>query len=190
MYQQLRKAFQSGHGAGTGFCLKSASILILAAAFGFTEVPQLRVCADPNNLPFSNQQEQGFENALTLMIAQDLGMQVSYTWFLQRGSFFGKTVGAGQCDVVVRSRLLPEHFQVLNPQLTDSWCRKAINIRHIGVWTSFNFAHSALCFLSGPFHRAAGKPRLPAPRQLHVRSLAAGKQGPLRNDFPLKVFRI
>jgi mxaJ protein len=61
----------------------------------------LRVCADPNNLPYSDQQQKGFENALATMIAGDLGMQVIYTWFPQRGSFFRKTLDAGKCDVVM-----------------------------------------------------------------------------------------
>jgi mxaJ protein len=63
--------------------------------------PVLRVCADPNNLPYSDQQEKGFENQLATMIANDLGMQVAYTWFPQRGSFFRKTLDAGECDVVM-----------------------------------------------------------------------------------------
>jgi mxaJ protein len=63
--------------------------------------PLLRVCADPNNLPYSNQQQKGFENALATMIANDLGMQVVYTWFPQRGAFFRKTLDAGKCDVVM-----------------------------------------------------------------------------------------
>lgn len=63
--------------------------------------PLLRVCADPNNLPYSDQQEKGFENQLATMIGNDLGLQVTYTWFPQRGSFFRKTLDAGKCDVVL-----------------------------------------------------------------------------------------
>ena len=63
--------------------------------------PVLRVCADPNNLPYSNEQQQGFENELATMIANDFGMQVSYAWFPQRGAFFYKTLAAGKCDVVI-----------------------------------------------------------------------------------------
>jgi mxaJ protein len=63
--------------------------------------PALRVCADPNNLPYSNEKRQGFENRLADMIAQDLGMQVSYFWFPQREAFFRKTLNSGACDVVM-----------------------------------------------------------------------------------------
>jgi hypothetical protein len=90
--------------------------------------------------------------------------------------------------LVVRSRLLREHFQVLNPQLTDSLVSQGVDFTPYGcVWTSFNFAHSALCPLSGPLRRHAGKPRLPAPGDHHVRSLSEGKQGPLRNNFHFTV---
>lgn len=61
----------------------------------------LRVCSDPNNLPYSNDKGQGFENRLAEMIAQDLNMQVTYFWFPQREAFFRKTLNSGVCDVVM-----------------------------------------------------------------------------------------
>jgi quinoprotein dehydrogenase-associated probable ABC transporter substrate-binding protein len=61
----------------------------------------LRICADPNDLPYSNVQEQGFENELARMITKDLGMVPSYTWMPQRSAFFDKTLAAGVCDVVL-----------------------------------------------------------------------------------------
>lgn len=63
--------------------------------------PELRVCADPNNLPYSNEQRQGFENKLANLIGKDLGKHVAYTWYPQRGKFFRKTLDAGICDVVM-----------------------------------------------------------------------------------------
>lgn len=61
----------------------------------------LRVCADPNNLPYSNDRLQGFENKIADLIATDLGMKVTYFWFPQRGAFFRKTLNSGVCDVVM-----------------------------------------------------------------------------------------
>jgi quinoprotein dehydrogenase-associated probable ABC transporter substrate-binding protein len=61
----------------------------------------LRVCADPNNLPFSNDRGEGFENALADMYARDLGARVEYTWWAQRRGFFRQTLGSGACDVVM-----------------------------------------------------------------------------------------
>jgi mxaJ protein len=60
----------------------------------------LRVCADPNNLPFSNQAEQGFENRIARLIAADLGAEVRYTWWAQRRGFVRNTLRAGECDLI------------------------------------------------------------------------------------------
>lgn len=61
----------------------------------------LRVCADPNNLPYSNAQRQGFENEMAAMIGKDFGAEVTYFWYPQRGAFFRKTLDSGVCDVVM-----------------------------------------------------------------------------------------
>jgi mxaJ protein len=70
------------------------------AAIGEQPGRVLRVCADPNNLPFSNDRGEGFENHLVQMIAGDLHATVSYTWWAQRRGFVRETVSAGACDVV------------------------------------------------------------------------------------------
>lgn len=62
---------------------------------------RLRVCADPNNLPFSNEREEGFENALARLLAREFGQQLDYTWWPQRRGFIRQTLNAGVCDVVV-----------------------------------------------------------------------------------------
>jgi mxaJ protein len=63
--------------------------------------PPLRVCADPNNLPFSNQRGEGLENRLAQLIARELKTSVSYVWWAQRRGFIRNTLAAGQCDVVM-----------------------------------------------------------------------------------------
>ena len=84
--------------------------LILLPAFpvmaGEQEV--FRVCADPNNLPFSNQARDGFENRLADLLAKDLSMPVEYTWFPQRMGFIRNTLKARdptrdgyKCDVIM-----------------------------------------------------------------------------------------
>jgi mxaJ protein len=65
------------------------------------DAPDFRVCADPNNLPFSNNEGVGFENKLAELIAQDLGQHVVYTWWAQRRGFIRNTLKAGSCDVVM-----------------------------------------------------------------------------------------
>lgn len=61
----------------------------------------LRVCADPDNLPFSNRREQGFENKIAQLVAKDLDATVRYTWMPQRRGFFRRTLKARTCDVVI-----------------------------------------------------------------------------------------
>jgi mxaJ protein len=61
----------------------------------------LRVCADPNNLPFSNARLEGFENEIAALVARDLGADLRYAWAAQRRGFVRNTLGAGECDVVM-----------------------------------------------------------------------------------------
>lgn len=61
----------------------------------------LRVCADPNNLPFSNEAKAGFENKLADIVADELKQSVSYTWRAQRRGFIRETLKAKACDVVI-----------------------------------------------------------------------------------------
>lgn len=74
-----------------------ALLLLLAAC-----APQqkaLRVCADPNNLPFSNARGEGFENQLAQMVGRDLGRRVEYTWWAQRRGYVRNTLKARTCDL-------------------------------------------------------------------------------------------
>jgi mxaJ protein len=85
--------------------------LVLVLAVGTVDVPvvgaavqpspPLRVCSDPNNLPFSNRRGEGFENAIAERLARDLGTTVQYTWWPQRRGFLRRTLDAGTCDVVL-----------------------------------------------------------------------------------------
>lgn len=61
----------------------------------------LRVCSDPNNLPFSNERGEGFENRLAELIAEEMGAELQYTWWAQRRGFIRNTLRAGDCDLVV-----------------------------------------------------------------------------------------
>ena len=60
----------------------------------------LRVCADPNNLPFSNERGEGFENRIAELLAPELDAELEYTWWAQRRGFVRNTLKAGACDVI------------------------------------------------------------------------------------------
>lgn len=65
------------------------------------EARELRVCADPNNLPYSDAKGAGFENKIAQLIGADLDADVRYFWFAQRRGFLRNTLNANACDVVI-----------------------------------------------------------------------------------------
>jgi mxaJ protein len=60
----------------------------------------LRVCADPNNLPFSHRAGTGLENRLAELLARRTGRRLRYHWTAQRRGFLRNSLLAGACDVV------------------------------------------------------------------------------------------
>ncbi|MBV9036830.1 MAG: substrate-binding domain-containing protein [Acidobacteriaceae bacterium] len=82
--------------------LSFSSLLLLAALPCLAEGTSIfRVCADPNNLPFSNEAGQGFENKLAELIAAKLNAKLEYTWWSQRKSFVKNSLDEGKCDVLM-----------------------------------------------------------------------------------------
>lgn len=88
----------------------------LAEALELVDPDVLRVCADPRNLPFSNEAGEGFENALAELVADKLGREgVSYTFFPQGLGFVRNTLGAYRCDVIMGYAQGDELVQNTNP---------------------------------------------------------------------------
>lgn len=79
-------------------------LLIAIVAFATAAQPaqarELKVCADPNNLPFSNAKEEGFENKVVRIVAEELGADVTYVWRAQRRGLIREALNAGQCDLI------------------------------------------------------------------------------------------
>lgn len=91
--------------------LSIAAVSVLAS--GVAWAAELRVCADPNNLPFSNRQQQGFDNQIASLAAKELGRTVSYVWAPERGeSFVRKTLLARRCDVLMG---IPSNYREAAP---------------------------------------------------------------------------
>jgi mxaJ protein len=86
--------------SGSLRCLAAAAVIGLAGLATGAEARELRVCADPNNLPFSNEREEGFENKIVALVAEELGATVAYTWWAQRRGFVRSTIKADLCDLV------------------------------------------------------------------------------------------
>ena len=87
-----------------------ASLLISGSAFA----RDLRVCADPDNLPFSNTKQQGFENHIAELVARDLHANLVYQWQRMGRGFVRDYLNAGECDVLIG---IPANFK---PVLTTT----------------------------------------------------------------------
>jgi mxaJ protein len=98
------------------------SLVCASTAFAQTPAPkqdeaakgQFRVCADPENMPHSNQKREGFENKIADLLAKELGQTTSYVWWGQRRGFIRNTMNAtleeGRCDVVIG---VPEGYDLV-----------------------------------------------------------------------------
>ncbi|HEX7082440.1 MAG TPA: glutaminyl-peptide cyclotransferase [Gammaproteobacteria bacterium] len=94
-----------------GLCAAAVIAVAFVAASPVNAQPvwdKLAVCADPNNLPFSNRAREGFENRLAEIWARELGLEVEYTWFPHRRGFERHTLtaqdpitGEYACDVII-----------------------------------------------------------------------------------------
>jgi len=62
---------------------------------------EFKVCADQDNLPYSNNKQEGFENKIAELIAKDLGKKVSYQFWYDRMGFIRNTLNARRCDVII-----------------------------------------------------------------------------------------
>lgn len=101
------------------------AIGMAAIAFVFltatADARELRVCADPNNMPFSNAAGQGFENRIAEIVASDLGAKLTYTWWAQRRGFIRNTLKARLCDLVPGTPSNLEMLRTTTPYYRSSY---------------------------------------------------------------------
>lgn len=81
----------------------------------------LRVCADPNNLPFSNRAGEGFENKIAELLADELGVPLAYTYYPHTMGFIRNTLGARRCDLVIGVTSVNELVQNTNPYYSSTY---------------------------------------------------------------------
>jgi mxaJ protein len=78
-----------------------AFTVALATSFAVSaDARELRVCADPDNLPYSDREGRGFENRIATLVAHDLGAEVRYYWLPQWRGYARKTLQPKHCDVI------------------------------------------------------------------------------------------
>jgi mxaJ protein len=93
----------------------------------------LRVCADPNNLPFSNEKGEGFENRIAALVARELGRRVEYTWWAQRRGFVRNTLTEGRCDVLLGVPAGFERALTTAPYYTSAYVFVSPRARHYDI---------------------------------------------------------
>lgn len=104
--------------------LRSRWILLTVGLLGCSgqkAARELRVCSDPNNLPFSNQRQEGFENRIAELIARDLDATLNYSWRPQRRGYVRNTLGAGVCDVIMGMNAGAERVLTTRPYYRSSY---------------------------------------------------------------------
>jgi len=79
------------------------------AGSGIPLKPVLRITADPNNLPFSNDRREGFENKIADLLAKELDVNLEYSWRAQRRGFFRETLKENRADLILG---VPAHFDM------------------------------------------------------------------------------
>jgi quinoprotein dehydrogenase-associated probable ABC transporter substrate-binding protein len=87
----------------------------LGASVELVDPKVFRVCADPNNLPFSDEQGEGFENKLAELFARKLNEPTNYTYFPQVIGFVRNTLNALRCDVIIGTAVGDQMVQTTNP---------------------------------------------------------------------------
>jgi quinoprotein dehydrogenase-associated probable ABC transporter substrate-binding protein len=102
---------------------KAGAVLVglLGCGLGSKSARELRICSDPNNLPFSNQRREGFENRIAELIGQELGATVHYTWWPQRRGFIRNTLAAHKCDLVMGITTGAERVLTTRPYYRSSY---------------------------------------------------------------------
>ena len=92
-----------------------------SAAIELVDPNVLRVCADPHDLPFSNEAGEGFENKIAALLAQKLGKSIAYVFYPNSTGFIRNTLNAHRCDVVMEMPQGNDIVQVTNPYYRASY---------------------------------------------------------------------
>jgi quinoprotein dehydrogenase-associated probable ABC transporter substrate-binding protein len=200
--------------AGRQTSMRSLSAACLIAALGLIWIPTpapaqapglgqsaelvdphtFRVCADPHDLPFSNEAGEGFENKLAELFASKLGEPTSYTYYPQVIGFVRNTLNALRCDVVIGDAVGDDLMQTTIPYYRTSYALvfkpgsgldgietlgdKRLKDKHIGVIAgtppSNVLVQQGLMALAKPYPLTADT-RIEVPSQTMVKNIASGQ---------------
>lgn len=86
---------------------------------------EFKVCADPDNMPFSNSKQEGFEDKIAAVLAADLGKKLSFTYAYNRQGFLRNTINAMRCDVIISTTSDNDSLRTSKPYYRSG---------HVFVW--------------------------------------------------------
>ena len=92
-----------------------------------------RVCADPNDLPFSNDKREGFDNKIAAVLAKDLNDSLTFAWWPTRRGFVRNTLSSSDCDVIIGVPQGYDLVQATNPYYRSTYVAVTRQDRHLKI---------------------------------------------------------
>src|SRR5438477_5707963 len=102
-------------------CRNALLFVALLCFTGLAQPRELRVCADPDNLPLSDASGNGFENRIARLVAEEMDAALRYEWLPLRRGFVRKTIDVGLCDVFIGVPREFERVLVTRPYYRSSY---------------------------------------------------------------------
>jgi len=93
----------------------------------------IRICADPDNLPSSNDKSQGFENKIAELLAQFWGSRLEYAWWPVRRGYFSRALNGRYCDVAITAPSGLDIAGVTKPYFRSSYVFVTRVDRHLDI---------------------------------------------------------
>jgi mxaJ protein len=121
MIAATRRALQVAPSAPEAFAQLTSAATAVTGPPPVHDPRDLWVCADPNNMPFSDAREEGFENHIAALVADDLGRRLRYFWEPQRRGFVRTTIKAGHCDLVIGVPAAYDLLETTRPYYESSY---------------------------------------------------------------------
>jgi mxaJ protein len=115
-------------------------VILLSPDSMWKQKHNLRVCADPQNMPFTNQKREGFDNKIADVIARELGDSVSYAWWPSRRGYLRNTLSAGTCDLVIGVPIGFDPVATSKPYYRSTYYIVSRTDKKLGI-TSLDDAH-------------------------------------------------
>lgn len=115
------------------FIVAASLSLFTSVAPPVVQTGVLRVCADPNDMPASNEQREGYANKIADLIAKDLGDTVTYTWWPSRRGYIRNTLRASACDVVLDVPAQYELVAATKPYYRSTYVFVTRTADHLGL---------------------------------------------------------